>query len=55
MKSSIKARNKRIAGVYFTDAADLARAKKAARRLGVSLTSFLREAAIERTGKVLAA
>jgi hypothetical protein len=55
MKSSIKARNKRIAPVYFTSSEDLKRARRAARRVGVTLTAFLRDAVNERTGKVLAA
>lgn len=50
-----KVTNQRLACVYFFARKDIVMARKAAKKLGLTLTAFLREAALKRTAEVLAA
>jgi hypothetical protein len=50
-----RSQNSRVLSIYFKSRRDLAKARRAAKRAGVPLATFIREAALAKAGKVLAA
>jgi hypothetical protein len=50
-----RSQNSRVLSIYFKTRRDLLKARRAAKLAGVPLATFIREAALAKAGKVLAA